>query len=83
MSSEQLLVRCQPIEPDDFTKAPTSHGKALGRCAEDDSPPWVEIFGGGPGEIFRRGRAMVAASSRTAHGRGGCGGGVWEWHSEQ
>jgi hypothetical protein len=45
---EQLLARNQLSESSDFTNAPTSRGEALGQSAEDDSPPWAEISGGGP-----------------------------------
>jgi hypothetical protein len=31
--------------------APTSRGEALGRSAEDNSPPWAEISGGGADEF--------------------------------
>jgi hypothetical protein len=64
-SGEQLLVRYQLSESDDFSKAPTSRGEALGRCTEDVSPPWAEISSGGPPPVRCLPMAMVAQRCGT------------------
>jgi hypothetical protein len=45
---EKLLARNQHSESGDFTDAPKIRGETHGRSAEDDSPLWAKISGGGP-----------------------------------
>jgi hypothetical protein len=50
-SDEQLFARNQLPESNDFMNAPMSRDEALGRSAEDNSPPWAEISDGGADEF--------------------------------
>ena len=59
---EKLLARNQHSESGDFTDAPKIRGETHGRSAEDDSPLWEEISGGGPPWLSLPARMVSVAS---------------------